>query len=200
MLAGAGVAVQAGFPTWAELLDELGEELKPTRTPEELSVLKSQRDNLWRAEEYRLRLGESAYFEFLRRRFAPTDRPVPADLLTLAKLNWKHVFTTNYDLTLERAYESAYPKNANKLDWGNRDEVRAFLGRLDEGRYRYFIHIHGRFDKPEEIVLTYRDYVRRYIRNGRDGAQALRFIQSPRDSFLSVFPLRILTLLTSFDR
>jgi hypothetical protein len=163
MLAGAGVAVRAGFPTWAGVLDELGEELRPTEPPELLDLLAAQKDNLWRAEEYRIKLTASAYCQFLQQRFAPKDSSVRPELLSLVRLNCKHFFTTNYDVSLEDAYKAAFGRPAVELDWTDRDAVRVFLSKLDEPTRRHFVHLHGRYDKPDEIIFTYRDYVRRYI-------------------------------------
>ena len=164
MLAGAGVAVGSGFPSWSGVLDELGEELRATEPPQILSMLASQKDNLWRAEEYRAKLGEPTYFQFLRRRFEPHCQSAPPELLNLVRLNCKHVFTTNYDVSLEDAHRTAFGRPAVELDWNNRDAVRIFLSKLDDPTTRrHYVHLHGRFDKPEEIVFTHRDYVKRYL-------------------------------------
>jgi SIR2-like domain len=185
MLAGAGVAVQSGFPTWSEVLNELAKELGTKESPEVLSLLANLKDNLWRAEEYRSKLTDSSYYGFLRRRFEPRGQPSPGALLNIVRLNCKHIFTTNYDVSLEHAHQAAFSREPSELDWNNRDAVRVFLSKLgDPTNSRHYAHIHGRFDKPEGIVFTYRDYVKRYIEN--DEMVQKLFVLLATQSFLFI--------------
>jgi NAD-dependent SIR2 family protein deacetylase len=165
-LMGAGVAASLGFPTWSGLLDELGKELEGIETLQTRNMLAAQRDMLWRAEEYRQKLTDPLYEQFLRGRFGDKSKPVSPLVQNLIKLNFKHIFTTNYDISLQRAHVLAFGEPPNELDWNNRDAVRIFLSNLaDAETDRHYVHLHGRYDRPEQIVLTYRDYVAKYVEN-----------------------------------
>ena len=170
-LVGAGVAARLGFPNWVRLLDMMGNELRRLGVADqELRMLTSQKDALWRAEEYRRLFGEKRYHQFLHSTFtdARAISPVPEILHDIIGLNWKHVFTTNYDRSLELAHMARYvdQPNANVLDWKDRDAVRDFLSLVNsEQLERNYIHLHGHFGKPNEIVLSYQDYVRTYIQS-----------------------------------
>jgi hypothetical protein len=168
-LVGAGVAAQLGYPTWTGLLDQMGAELANLgATAQTVNMLAAQKDTLWRAEEYRRLMTEKRYKQFLRTAFSK-DRagsPIPASLYDIIGLNWKHVFTTNYDHSLQLAHRARYKNAASELEWQDRDAVREFLASINhESGTRLYIHLHGDFQKPENIVLSYQDYVRRYVQS-----------------------------------
>jgi hypothetical protein len=168
-LIGSGVPAHVGYPTWGGLLDELAQELALTNqlSDQSLLSLRAQRDYLWRAEEYRQHLGERQYHTILSRMFKDSrySQPMPSLLLDIIGLNFKHIFTTNYDLTLERTHQQRYRESPAQLDWDNQSEVRSFLASIDTLERRTYVHLHGKHNQPQSIVLTYRDYVDRYIRS-----------------------------------
>ena len=127
-LVGAGAVVSCGFPTWEQLLEELGSNVIPAHMQKMLNDLK---DPLWRAEEYREHLGPR-YFSLIENRFGPQPKPISQIVQDIVALNVRHIFTTNYDLSLEQAYRQLYPHDPLYLEWSDPKAVRSFLETLYE--------------------------------------------------------------------
>ena len=160
---GAGVSVEAGYPTWKDLLERFHEkaiELQVKATPRELEQIGRMDDLLWRAEEYRRLLDPTAYTALMWDFFRPRPRAAAPTAAALAKLPFKHYLTTNYDPLLETACASE-DKHLKVIEWTQSAEVQQFLRNVNL-KERHFVYLHGRFNKPESIVLSERDYVRRY--------------------------------------
>jgi hypothetical protein len=69
---GAGISARAGHPTWAQFLQtphDLAKKGNPGRSMQFEEGIKSENDVLWRADYYRSRIRESAYYTMLRRTF-----------------------------------------------------------------------------------------------------------------------------------
>jgi hypothetical protein len=169
-LGGAGCRARIGYPVWTGLLDMMHDRLdaesgREQRVPKSLREYK---DDLWRAEEYKRLLG-SDYNRVLVKIFADPRQPDQC-LCDIVRLPFRHVFTTNYESSLERAHESVFPGAAQYVNWSDDEKVLEFLFRFfDETTYgRRYVYLHGRHDRIESIVLTDADYTRRYVRS--DGA------------------------------
>ena len=166
-LIGAGVSVGAGYPTWPELMDLFHNTILEFPTlaaaPKYIHQLARVEDPLWRAEEYRRLIGKTGFESLVWNTFRPKNGPVSTLLQALIKLNFSHVLTTNYDTSLETAYQSAGSEIA-VINWSDRKEVGTFLREVaGRGEKRYFVYLHGKYDAPDRIVLTERDYAERYL-------------------------------------
>jgi SIR2-like domain/prokaryotic YEATS domain len=166
-LVGAGMSVGAGYPTWDGLMESFHNTIlelpSPPDAPKYIHQLARVTDPLWRAEEYRRLIGKVGYEALIWNTFKPKNGPITQVLQVLVDLDFSHVLTTNYDNSLETAYQSANIP-ITVLNWTDRQGVGSFLREVSRpGGKRYLVYLHGRFDAPDNVVLTERDYVNRYI-------------------------------------
>jgi hypothetical protein len=171
-LIGSGSSVRAGYPTWPGLLDEFSVEARKLGAASrlELDALAKSKDMMWRAHEYRRRIGEEAYANFIRRIFGP-ERMIPTDFHSvLVSLPFKHFLTTNYDRVLEAAHVTVHHKVADCIPSTTHPEFAQFIANANRPDYpTRYVHIHGMFNDPSSIVLTNEDYNRGYD-NGAKGS------------------------------
>ncbi len=180
LFTGAGASIDSGYPSWDGFLETLhgqaatraaqeGDKPKQKRDPNIMlgarswQRVRSVKDGLWRAEFYRKTIGEAVYERCLRRVFEKRRNPGKTARL-LARFNFRHCVTTNYETSLERACVKMGRPRLNPVDWTDRAQVRLFFDALEQKtRQRYIIYLHGRADKPQDMVFTDRDYINRYV-------------------------------------
>lgn len=162
-LVGAGASLDSGYPDWPALLRQFDEEID-SRPPKWRETLRTIRDPLWQAEEYREALTPSRFEDLIARTFGP--REVKEPHLTIAKLPFRHFLTTNYDPSIEEALKR---RGVQRPRWFCWDETRAltdFLRNLSSTDGEPSVaYIHGRYHRPADIVLTETSYVRRYVQS-----------------------------------
>lgn len=167
-LVGAGSSARVGYPLWGKLLDLMAGAISESSPLAKASVdaLATEADALWRAEEYRRLLGDDAYASFIRNTFGPEEARSDEFHVDLLRLPLRHVLTTNYDAVLEQAHAVAFPgSRAIAVSWAEDDNVRELIQHVGDAAYkRRYVYLHGRFDDPQTIVLTERDYAARYER------------------------------------
>lgn len=95
---GAGVSIAAGYPSWKDLLHEIGAEL---------GVDSGDVSDLAALAQWHIRQssGATKIRQVIRDEIG-VERPVPASLEIIARLPLKHIWTTNYDRLIERAFSS----------------------------------------------------------------------------------------------
>jgi len=168
-LVGSGLAMRAGYPSWDGLLQELHSKcgVETSLEPRQALLLHDLKDSLFRAGYYRDLMKREAYDRFLRRTFRPRRGRVHKTIRRFVRLGFSHILTTNYDPTLQRAYGKRPPVPARVVDWCDRERVAGFVTSLaaHSPAERYFLHVHGMWDNPNEIVLTEEDYLDRYVRS-----------------------------------
>lgn len=161
---GAGVSIPSGYPDWGTLIDRMRQAL-PAGVERGMAWVSREDDMLMRAEHYRQLLAGD-YGRFIRDQFGDrrgTCRPLHLDLV---RLPFAHVLTTNYDTLLERAHAAAGLEGlALPIDWKNSSDVEAFVrAARRRGEQRQYVHLHGVYNDPANVVLTESDYQERYHR------------------------------------
>lgn len=165
---GAGLSINAGFPTWKNLLLELIEKVKAeTRTPtaktdELIALVDNPAKYLLVAEEIRDIL-HSELSKYIKIRF--DDKKVFPTTLheKLFSIIHNYLITTNYDLLLENAYVKVNAEMPTVYTYKDASSINYNLYE----RENFILKAHGDSSRaPEEIILTEKDY-RRIIYNER---------------------------------
>ena len=164
---GAGVSVAAGYPTWAQLIEKLAQKTREKVGDEvrwgegDISIeVVAKLNFLVAAQIFAETLG-SDYHTILRHEFGPKNDSFP-DVQTLAGLPFRHFLTSNYDPTLESAI-SEPGQNCPYLCLHDDKAAAKFLCDLtNRQQQRHVVHVHGRYDVPERIVLTEDQYGSQY--------------------------------------
>lgn len=166
-LVGAGSSVRVGYPSWGGLLERMAEkiiELTPLAKPQ-VDALVHENDVLWRAEKYRDLLGINAYAELIRATFGPENASCDEFHQDLVRLPFRHILTTNYDAVLEQAHARTFaPSSAIAVRWTEQSDMRELINRIGDAAYgRRYVYMHGRFNDPDNIVLTEGDFTERFV-------------------------------------
>src|SRR3954452_6050361 len=95
---GAGVSISAGYPSWKDLLRDIGEEL---------GVSSADVSDLAALAQWHIRrsAGATKIRQVIRNEIG-VERPVPDTLDVIARLPVRHIWTTNYDRLVERAFSA----------------------------------------------------------------------------------------------
>lgn len=168
-LVGTGLSMACNYPSWSTLLEELQAEadvINP-RSPKSTAIVSSMNDKLWEAQEYRDRIGPGRYRTYLSDRFKPNGHPLSESIKKLVQLPFKSFITTNYDALLSQAIVSLSGAAAKSIVWNNQFAIREFFHELNDPSvpHRTVLHLHGRYDDPDSIILTEFDYVSQYAAN-----------------------------------
>ncbi|HAD17618.1 MAG TPA: SIR2 family protein [Erythrobacter sp.] len=140
---GAGVSMGAGYPSWASLLTEVGEELGvKSGELHDLAALAQ-----WSIQEN----GSATRVRNVIKEQIGAEHSVPLTLEIIARLPIKFIWTTNYDRLVERAFGSI-----------NRP-IDAVSGAADlalratPGATRLF-KMHGSVERLDDVVISTDDY------------------------------------------
>ncbi|HEX2780835.1 MAG TPA: SIR2 family protein, partial [Gemmatimonadaceae bacterium] len=174
-LVGAGFSARAGYPQWNELLQrmtDMVEEHAKSVAPQGAATVRAlpetlakYDDVLWRAEELRDRLHDDRYFALIESVFEVA--PEQDDCIDmLVRLPFRHIITTNYDRSLELAYEKMRKEKIEAVNWADEQEVlRMMFSLVQHDASPRLVYLHGRADECRTIVLTDQDYSRQYVRS-----------------------------------
>jgi len=197
LMAGAGSSKFAGFPTWEELLNELGK-LTPSLIKPDNNDLLVYADLIKDQLKKEGKLNE--YHKFLDRTFQPKRGRNHTDFhLALVKLGYKGIVTTNYDLVLETAIDEAQTGDkywrcepTDLCLYDKQYRVQDFLRSLDpKTAYERVLHLHGCHENPAQIILTQKDYLKAYGKIlGSD-------MEEPSERILDTFHRKVLWALFS---
>jgi SIR2-like protein len=169
---GAGASASLGYPSWKRLREILIDDAtkrgvafprygERELTPEHLTQMPYLLAFKFLKEGFVKKGLGATYFELLKRTFGPPATGDYHRLQLLARLPVSHFITTNYDTALEIAHQQ------NGIDFtainGYGPDLQDFIANVNaDGYARRIFHAHGRYDQPEELVLTEDDYARIY--------------------------------------
>jgi hypothetical protein len=168
-LAGAGVSMPLGYPDWNGLLNRLADETEKLRgdtitdtfqRPLKIEKVRAMKDDaLIRAEIFKLNLGDKCG-GLLRDIFGPRHG-VARDIANISGIPFQHILTTNYDVSIEIAHDEL--KIGYESFSLSDDLAETFVGNIGDYKTpRCIVHVHGRYDHPDSIVLTHTEYGRIY--------------------------------------
>ena len=141
---GAGLSMQAGYPSWKTLLKDIAKELD-LDIDDEHDLAAVAQYSINRAVGKRNQIAAVIAREF------PPKPDAPAAFRTLARLPLRHVWTTNYDTLAETAW-----RNERKyLNVKSRNED---LGIDPPTAHAILYKMHGTVDHPTDVVIAKDDY------------------------------------------
>lgn len=145
---GAGIPATLNLPTWAGLIDQMATELQfDTR------LFKKYGDNLTLAEYYEITRGNIGKLSnWMRQEWKVRPETIRSSPIyrSLVEMNCPIIYTTNYDHTLEMAFES-YEKEYKSIV-----AVEDLVGISPSATQ--IVKFHGDFTNDQSIVLTERSY------------------------------------------
>lgn len=165
---GSGPSRNFGYPSWELLIDELSTLIEEQ---DKVSLIKRKILNgelLIAAEILKKSVPEEKISELLFQIFKPKKFVLEKLHHKLVKLKFKTFVTTNYDPLIEQALNSIQNPNVNYgliLDPVGKSKLHSFIVQLVNDNslsVRYQLYLHGRFDNPSSIVLSYSDYSKKY--------------------------------------
>jgi hypothetical protein len=157
---GAGVTCPLGYPTWGTLIADLaaavrvahGEQVQSNG--QDITVEQVLREfkhkPLVQAQILKENLG-AGYLQMMARLFGPKDRRI-GPIADLVSLPFKHLLTSNYDPSLEQHHEPL------SISLHHASAPQFIVEFADDNYARRIVHVHGRYDEPQYIILTEEDY------------------------------------------
>lgn len=140
---GAGMSMAAGYPSWSKLLQEIGDELGVrSRDIQDLAALAQ-----WSIQES----GGATRVRNVIKEQIGQDHPIPETLEVIARLPVNHVWTTNYDRLVERAF-GAINRPLDAVSGAKDLSLKA-----TPGATRLY-KMHGSVDRLDDIVISTDDY------------------------------------------
>lgn len=140
---GAGTSMAAGYPSWAKLLHDIGEELGvSSRDILDLAALAQ-----WSIQES----GGATRVRNVIKEKIGKDNPASPTLEVIARLPVANIWTTNYDRLVERAF-AAIDRPLDTIS-----AARDLALKPTPGAVRLY-KMHGSVDRLDDIVISTDDY------------------------------------------
>jgi len=163
LMAGAGCSASL-YPSWRDFVDKLdaaAKEINPDFNSDKDEFLPF-------ADAVKECLGEDRYYTLIYQTFQPDNEGATHEAFheTLCSLPFKAITTTNYDIVLESALNSIKPGLDVSLQFESSMKIRLyeFLQSLNLNSKipKRVLHIHGKFDIKESIILSGKEYESKY--------------------------------------
>jgi len=140
---GAGVSMAAGYPSWKRLLHDIGQEL---------GVDSGDVSDLAALAQWHIRqsAGATRIRQVIRDEIG-VERPIPATLNIIARLPVRHIWTTNYDKLIERAF-SAISRPLDVISASSDIVLKPRAGAVR------LYKMHGSVDRLDDVVISTDDY------------------------------------------
>jgi len=180
LIVGSGSSRWVGYPSWEGLLEDLRREFLPdVGFPNDLDLLHKAsfiRNSLRGLSNPQDRLKQ--YREYLEKIFRSRKPPFVDWHLTLVRLPFCGIATTNYDPVLEAAvsYLRAERKQSpcrpvDACGKPSRHIFQFFRSLNDDLEIDSVLHLHGYCDNAEGLILTAEDYAKWYEGLTEDAAE-----------------------------
>ncbi len=156
---GAGASRWLGYITWYPLLDHLHKKCESIGVnTSKLETIKLTEDSLLRAELYEAELTREKLIQEIESLYGENGKKSSSLHKAIVAVDFDHYLTTNYDLGIEAAYSEA-GWTAEPIDLGDVG-VMPFVRSISSniGIRKTVLHIHGRVNRPESVVLSLKDY------------------------------------------
>jgi hypothetical protein len=140
---GAGVSIAAGYPSWKKLLQEIGEEL---------GVDSGDVSDLAALAQWHIRksAGATRIRQVIHDEIG-VELPIPSALEVVARLPVRHIWTTNYDRLIERAF-STIGRPIQVIS-----AASDIILKPRSGAVRLY-KMHGSVDRLDDVVISTDDY------------------------------------------
>jgi hypothetical protein len=141
---GAGLSMQAGYPSWRQLVRDMAEDIGLDASKED-DLAGVVQYFLNKAGKTRTRLARAIIEHFSE------EKPIPPVFRILSRLPLTRLWTTNYDTLLERAYRG----RRKYLDVKSYDKDVA-----SENPFAHAVlyKMHGTVEHPSDVVIAKSDY------------------------------------------
>lgn len=174
LVVGAGCSVDLGYPSWPILVELLRAKFAPNLGPSCDSPAHAAYEIKKAAK---VASGDLiAYERTIEEIFRPKETNCRPFHCELVKLGFAGIATVNYDVVLETAVSAAFADrysfcpSLNLCHLDDRHRIERHLRRLYDPPERPtdILHLHGTYDKPENLVLSWDDYECHYNGATRD--------------------------------
>ncbi|GHB82826.1 SIR2 family protein [Persicitalea jodogahamensis] len=157
---GAGLSIDAGFPSWGGLLNELIDEsrklkwINDDKINQYVDLISDSSKFLFVAEDLKLELG-TKFWDYMSERFAEHDKTPTLNHELIVQINSSLLITINYDDLLEQAYTKAYGKYPPKFIY---NQSREAANNFWKNRF-FILKAHGDASLDvNTLILTQKDY------------------------------------------
>lgn len=155
---GAGLSMQAGFPSWNSLLEQMiiwSEKNDNRIDKDDLLRLLEKGEYLLVAEEIREQLSNTLFETFMRQIFQDSSKKITDVHRILTKLPVNYILTTNYDILLEDAY-----LNYSKLPVAKytQEDIVNIANFKTNSNSRSIVKLHGDIERIETLILGKKGY------------------------------------------